>query len=146
LKLGHPAPPGQSYSSTADEFVKEVEELTDGNVKIEVFDSSQLGGQRELVEQVQTGTLDLALVSMSPVANFVEEIAVLDLPFLFDSLDHVYSALDGELGAAFSEKMETVGLKSLGFMELGFKNVSNSKHHIYNADDFEGLKLKVAES
>ncbi len=146
LKLGHPSPPQHSYGLTATGFANEIEEASNGRLIIEVYDSGQLGGQRELIEGVQVGTLDLAIVSSGPVTNFVDELSVLDLPFLFEDIDHVHRTLDGGLGEVFSEKMEEVGLKSLGFLDFGFKNFVTTGKPVYSAEDIRGMKIRAQES
>ncbi len=146
LKLGHPSPPQHSYGLTATAFAEEIEERSNGRLTIEVYDSGQLGGQRELIEGVQVGTLDIALVSSGAATNFVDELSVLDLPFLFEDIDHVHRSLDGGLGEAFSEKMEEAGLKSLGFLDFGFKNFVTTGTPIYAAKDLRGMRIRAQES
>lgn len=146
LKLGHPSPPQHSYGRAATAFAKDVEEASEGRLKIEVYDSAQLGGQRALIEQVQVGTLDMSLTSSGPVTNFVDELSVLDLPFLFDDIEHVHRSLDGELGKVFAEKMEAAGFKSLGFMDFGFKNFVTTGKPVHKADDLKGMKIRAQES
>jgi len=146
LKLGHVSAPDLPYDIASKGFAKEVEERTNGKVKIEVFGGGQLGGDRDMIEQVQLGTLDFFAGSTAALTNFVPEFELMDLPFLFNSHEHVYRALDGEIGDFLNEKLEAAGFKNLGYWEQGFKNISNNKREIRTAKDMEGIKMRIQES
>ncbi|WP_096199589.1 TRAP transporter substrate-binding protein [Bacillus sp. FJAT-45350] len=146
LKLGHPAPPQHSYGLAATAFAEEIEQASNGRLKIEVYDSSQLGGQRELTEQIQVGTLDMGVIAAGVVSNFVDELSILDLPFLFTDLDHVYRSLDGEVGEVLTEKINNAGFVNLGIWELGFKDLRSRNTPIYSVEDMRGLKVRIQES
>lgn len=146
LKLGHVSAPDLPYDIASKEFAKEVEERTNGKIKIEVYGSGQLGGDRDMIEQVQLGTLDLYAGSTASLTNFVPEFEVMDLPFLFNDHDHVYRALDGEVGQFLAEKLEGAGFKHLGYWEQGFKNISNNVREVRSAADMAGIRMRIQES
>src|SRR5690625_5162653 len=83
LRLGHVSAIDLPYDIAARGFAKEVEEATDGKVKIEVYEAGQLGGDTEMIEQVQIGSLDFFAGSTASLTNFVPELEIMDLPFLF---------------------------------------------------------------
>ncbi len=94
LKLGHIAEPENPYGQGADYFAKLVKERSNGEIEIQVFPSSQLGNQRDLVEGLVFGTVDMTLTGTAVLGNFVPEVAVFDLPFIFRDIPHAYKALD----------------------------------------------------
>ena len=146
LSLGHVSAPDLPYDIASKGFAQEVEQATNGKIKIEVFGSGQLGGDRDMIEQVQLGTLDFYAGSTASLTNFVPELEVMDLPFLFKNYEHVYAALDGEVGELLTKKIETNGFKNLGFWEQGFKNISNNERAVRSAEDMEGIKMRIQES
>ncbi|MFP4239741.1 MAG: TRAP transporter substrate-binding protein DctP, partial [Rhodosalinus sp.] len=100
IKIGYalaPAPDSH-YGVGAERWQEVVEERTDGRYKFRHFPSSGLGGEREMVEGVQLGTVEAVIVSSGTLANFVEDAGVFDIPFLFRDLDHARSVLDGPIG------------------------------------------------
>ena len=105
IKVGHISPDGQAYSVGFEEYAKAVEEATDGQVKFEIFGNGALGGERELLEGVQLGTLDMSLITTGVVTNFAPQVAVIEFPFLFRDLDHAYKTLDGEIGQELLDGM-----------------------------------------
>lgn len=146
LKIGHVSAKDLPYDLASRGFAKDLEEATDGKVKVEVFEAGQLGGDRDMIEQVQLGTLDMFAGSTASLTNFVPEFSVMDLPFLFEDKEHVYEALDGEIGQSFNEKLESAGFVNLGYWEQGFKNISNSKTAVKSASDMKGIKMRTQES
>lgn len=146
IKVGHIAPDGEAYSIGFNEYAKAVEEATNGQVEFEIFGSGTLGGERELLEGVQLGTLDMSLITTGVVTNFVPEVAVIEFPFLFRDLDHAYKTLDGEVGQELLEKMSTAGFKGIAFWENGQRHLANSKHPIKSPEDLKGLKMRTIES
>jgi tripartite ATP-independent transporter DctP family solute receptor len=146
IKIGHIAPDEHSYTMGLKEFTKAVEEETDGKITFEIFGGGQLGGEREVVEQVQLGTLDMTLVTAGPVGNFVKDFSVLEMPFLFRDLDHVYKTLDGEVGQELSTMLDDAGFKTLGLWENGFRHLTNNQKDILSPADTKGMKLRTIEN
>ncbi len=146
IKVGHISPPEHSFAIGFEQFAEAVEAETDGQVQFEIYGGGQLGGERDLTEQVQLGTLDMTLVTTGPVANFVPMLGVLDMPFLFDDLDHVYSTLDGEVGQDLLAEMSSAGFKGFAFWENGMRHFSNNKREIRSPEDIKGLKMRTLEN
>ncbi len=146
LKLGHMTPETEPYHLAALKFKKLIEERSNGSVKITIYPAGQLGYDRELIEGMQFGTIDLAIVTSSPLVNFIPSFAVLDLPFLFRDWDHVQNVLkQGFMNDLYAEGAEK-GLVPMALLPRGFRSVTNSKRPINSAADFKGLKLRVIES
>ncbi|WP_174734381.1 TRAP transporter substrate-binding protein [Mesobacillus harenae] len=145
LQLGHTGAPDHHYQTISEKFAKEVEEKTDGKVKISIFPSDQLGNQMESVEGVMAGTQDMVLTSDTVLSNWVPDMGILNLPFIFQDSDHVRTALDGEVGEDLASLVEPHGAKVIGWWENGFRHVTNSKKEIKTPEDLDGLKIRVPE-
>jgi tripartite ATP-independent transporter DctP family solute receptor len=147
LKLAVVTPSHHAYAVGAGEFARLVKKGTNGEVIIKVYPSGQLGkGERELLEGLQLGTIDLAVTATGPVSNFSPNMGVVDLPFLFTSPEHVDEVLDGPVGRALLDGLESAGIKGLSFFENGFRNFTNSRRPLKKPEDFEGLKFRTMEN
>lgn len=146
FKLGHPVSDQAVSGVTATAFANGLDKETGGMAKVEVYGGAVLGNEISMLEQVQIGSLELASTSLSAFANFVPELKVLDMPFLFRDYDHVYKALDGPIGQEFAEIIESKGFKLLSFGEVGFKVLSNSQREIREPADLKGLKIRTSEN
>ncbi|UOQ45066.1 TRAP transporter substrate-binding protein [Halobacillus salinarum] len=127
-------------------FKEIVEEKTDGKIKVETYHSGQLGDDRSMTEALQLGTQEVTIPSTAPLANFVPEFSVFDIPFLFPSEEVADKVLDGKVGQGILKKLESQNLVGLAYWENGFRDVTNSKHPIKTMDDFQGLKLRTMEN
>jgi len=134
------------YGVAIDSFAREVERRTGGRYKVQTFYSSALGAERESVEGVQLGTLDLTLTSTGPLPNFVPEVAILDIPFLFGDYAHARAVLDGPIGQALLAKFPSKGMVGLAWAENGFRHMTNSKRPVNGPDDLRGLKMRTMEN
>lgn len=146
LRASHSCADTHPYHLGLLKFAELVDEKTEGKVKIDIFPSAQLGDERANIEDLQMGTLDIAVSSTGPVGNFVEDFLILDLPFLFSGYDHAHRVLDGEIGQALLAKLDDIGVVGGAFWENGFREMTNSKHPIEAAADCAGLKLRCMEN
>ena len=144
LKLGHVVEPTKPYAMGAEYFAQKVKEKTNGTVEVQVFPNSQLGNQRDLIEGMAFGTVDMCMSSTAVLANFVPEMAVFDLPFIFRDRDHAYKTLD-TIGMEVAQLGEKRGFKVLVMMENGLRHMTNSKRPIRTPADMKGLKFRVME-
>lgn len=144
IKLGHIADPKNPYAQGAQKFADLVSEKSGGSVEIQVFPSSQLGNQRDLVEGLTLGTVDMCMTSTAVLGNFLPKIAVFDLPFIFRDRDHTFKVLDC-IGMDIAKGLEPRGIKVLGFFENGVRNMTNNVRPITKPEDVEGLKIRVME-
>ena len=134
------------YGIAIDTLAREVERRTDGRYKVQTFYSSALGAERESVEGVQLGTLDLTLTSTGPLPNFVPDVAILDIPFLFRDYAHARAVLDGPIGQELLTKFQAKGMVGLAWAENGFRHMTNSKRQVNVPDDLRGLKMRTMEN
>lgn len=146
LKIGYTPPKDSHYWVGATTFCDEVEKGTQARYKCQQFPSGSLGGEREMIEAVQLGTLDMVNTSTGPLGNFVPETKILDIPFLFRDYDHARKVLDGAIGQELLKKMPSRGLVGLAWTENGFRHMTNNKRAIVNASDAAGLKVRTMEN
>jgi tripartite ATP-independent transporter DctP family solute receptor len=146
LKLGHIANPDTAYDNFAHEFKRLVEENSGGRYVIEIYPSGQLGVDRELMESLQIGNVDFTVITASDINQFVPDMAVQDLPFLFRDWDHVEKFLDSDVAQELYSLTESVGMTTLAFMPRGYRHVTSNVAPIYTPDDLKNLKIRVAES
>jgi len=111
-----------------------------------VIHQGTMGGQRENIEQVQEGILDMTSSSLSVLGNFGGSVGVFDLPYLFADRDEAYRALDGDVGQEVTKGLRESNLKLVSYWENGFRNVTNSRGPITTPDDLEDLRIRVPES
>lgn len=145
LKLGHTGAPTHHYQMISQQFADKVKERTNGQVEIQVFPADQLGKQLEAVEGTMIGTQDIFLVSDTVLSNWVPDMGILNLPFLFSSLDDVHKVLEGPVGDKLEAKMEGTGAVVIGWWMGGLRNVTNNAKPILKPEDLEGVKIRVPE-
>lgn len=146
ITVAHGVPEETAEHQGFLKFKELLEAESNGRFEVEIYPNQQLGGDRELIESVQFGNLTMTGPSSAPLASFANGFYVLDLPFLFADREEVYRVLDGEPGKALLATLENYNLKGLGFMENGFRNITNSKREIKSPADLSGLKIRTMEN
>jgi len=146
LKMNISISQNSHYGAAIDVFAREVEKRTNGRYKVQNFYSGALGAERESIEGVQLGTMDLTMTSTGPVPNFVPEVAILDIPFLFKDYAQARATLDGPIGQEMLQKFPSKGLVALAWGENGFRHMTNNKRPINVRDDLKGLKMRTMEN
>ncbi len=146
IKLAHVVNEKDGFHVAAVKFKELVEEQSQGNLKIEIYPNATLGDERTLIEGMQVGTIDMGVITNGPVANFLPEIAVFEMPFLFASAEEAYKILDGQVGQNILENLKGINLVGLAYAERGFRNLTNSKTPVRSPADIEGLKIRVMEN
>ncbi|HMA31610.1 MAG TPA: TRAP transporter substrate-binding protein [Casimicrobiaceae bacterium] len=146
LKMNIPLARDSSYGVAVDTFAREVEKRTNGRYRIQNFYAAALGSERDSIEALQLGTLDLTMTSTGPVPNFVPEVAIFDIPFLFRDYAQARAVLDGPIGREMLAKFEPKGIEALAWGENGFRNMTNNRHPIRTPEDLKGLKMRTMEN
>ena len=146
LKMNISVSQNSHYGAAVDTLAREVEKRTNGRYKIQNFYSGALGAERESIEALQVGTLDLTMTSTGPVPNFVPEVAILDIPFLFKDYAQARATLDGPIGQEMLGKFPAKGLVALAWGENGFRHMTNNKRQVMAPDDLKGLKMRTMEN
>lgn len=145
LKLGTSTQPSHIYNLAADHFAKIVADKSGGDIEVQVFPAAQLGSERDMVEGLQLGSLEMTLTSTGPMGNFIPQVKLFNLPFLFKDRESCYRVLDGEIGTQIADRFVKVGIRSLGWYENGFRNITNSKVAVEKPEDMKGIKIRVME-
>jgi tripartite ATP-independent transporter DctP family solute receptor len=145
LKAAHTAAPSEPFQAGFDSFASELAKANSG-IKVEIFPNAQLGDESSVIKSMQSGGIAVSTVSNSPLAEFVPELHLFDLPFLFRDRAHAYKVVDGPIGHSFDELCAAKGLVLLGFWEAGIRNILNSVKPINALADFKGMKIRVIPS
>ncbi|MEZ5932302.1 MAG: TRAP transporter substrate-binding protein [Alphaproteobacteria bacterium] len=121
-------------------------EKTNGDLTINIFHSMQLGGEKEALEQVQLGALEMTRVSVGVVGPIVDDFNAFNLPYVFRSIDHMHKVVDGEIGQELLAALESGGLIGLGYMDAGARSFYNKERPIHKPEDLAGLKVRVMQN
>lgn len=143
LRFGGNFPAGHSSSKAMEIFQQELDKRTNGDLKAQLFPNMQLGGASENVDQVRSGAIMGTWIGVSYLSRIVPELEALSVPFAFDSREDAFHLIDGEVGQMLDEKLADKGFTALGYMELGFRNVTNNVRPIDSLESFEGLKIRL---
>jgi len=143
LRLSHNAAPGNPKAEASLKFAELVAQKTGGRVKVEVGGAAQFGDDAESITNLRLGTLAFSANSQGTTSSVVPQFGLLGLPFLFHSLQHAYTVVDGPVGDKLGEYADKKGLVLLALWDNGIRQVSNSKHKIIQPDDLAGIKLRT---
>jgi tripartite ATP-independent transporter DctP family solute receptor len=134
------------YISLNEKFKQEVEEKTEGRVAIEIYPNAQLGSDRQAIEGVSIGTIEMAAIGGSSILTLDDRLKVMDLPFIFKSSQIAHQAYDQFLTEEFNKYLEPHDLIILYAAELGFRHITNNRQPITKPEDLQGLKLRTMEN
>jgi len=146
IKIGYALAPDSHYGVAAQKFEEVVLAETGDQFGFTHFPSSGLGGEREVIEGLQIGTVEATIVSSGTLANFVPDTGVFDIPFLFRDLAHARAVLDGPIGQDILAQFDAVGLHGLAWGEQGFRHITNNRNPIETPADVAGLKIRTMEN
>ena len=146
IKFSHVVAPDAPKGKAADFFANRVAELTKGAVKVEVYANSTLYKDKEEMEALQLGAVQMLAPSLAKLAPLgVKEFEVFDLPYIFDNTEMLHKITDGEIGSSLLAQLEPKGIKGLAFWDNGFKSFSANRP-IRNAGDLKGLRIRIQPS
>lgn len=146
LRAAHAAPTTNTGHKALEYLNEKLQETTDGRVGIDIYPGAQLGGERELIEGIQLGNIDMTYVSSAPLASFNKQFYVFDIPFLFKDREAAYRVLDGGVGQDVLDSLKDVGMEGLGYWENGFRQLTNSEHEVHAPEDVQGMKMRTMEN
>src|SRR5665647_416136 len=144
LKLGHVGEPGSLIGAAADEFASRANAKLGGKYKVVVYGSSQLGGDKELLQKVKLGTIDMAEPS-TVMSSEADIFGVCEMPYLVKDRDHMKRIEKELFWSKFEPEAEKKGIKVLAVWEGGSRSPTNNKHPINVPSDLKGIKLRVPE-
>ena len=146
LKTSDVHPVGYPTVVAVENLGKKLEEATKGRLSVQMFGSMQLGGEKEMIEQAQVGALQMPRVSVGTLGPVVDDLNVLNLPFLFRDTTHMNKVVDGSIGQELLDKVTNhpaAKLVGLCWMDAGARSFYNTKHPIKKLGDLKGLKVRV---
>ncbi len=144
IKFGYSASDKEANFITFKEAFKDyVEKESNGRILVELFPNAQIGGERQMMEGMTIGTVEMAMLSPGIAAGLAPKFQVLDLPYLFKNRDVAYKTLDGELSNILNEQLVPKGVRLVCFAENGFRNITNNKAPIKRPEDLKGVKIRV---
>lgn len=146
IKLAHGLDVNHSVHLAMVKMGVDLNELSDGKLILEIYPSQQLGTERQCLELLQIGSLDMTKVSVGVLENFAPKMKVLGLPFLFRDREHAFKVLDGPVGRQLLEDGEKYWLKGLGYYDAGSRSFYTKDRPINSPEDLDGLKIRVMES
>ena len=146
FKASDVQPPGYPTVAATENLGKKLSEATGGRLSIQMYPSMQLGGEKETIEQTQIGAIQMLRASVGSMGPIVDDINVVNMPFLFKSTTHAQKMMDGPIGQELLDKITAspnANLVALCWMDSGARSLYNSKHPIKSIEDIKGLKFRV---
>ena len=144
IKLGHVGEPGSLFAKSSEEFAKRANGKLGGKAKVVVFGSSQLGGDKELLQKLKLGTIELALPS-TVMSSESDLFGIFEMPYLVKDRKHMQAIEKAIFWPRLAPEAEKKGLKVLAVWENGVRHITNNKHPIVKPADLKGIKLRVPE-
>lgn len=145
LRIAHTTAPTHPYTTMAQKLAEQVKAKSGGSMNMTIHPSSQLGGERDLMEGLQMGTVDMMSCSLGVAASFVPELNVLNLPFLFRDAKHYTEVTNGPIGQRLLKAVESKRLVGLGFYAPVFRVPMTGVRAINAPADFKGLRIRLME-
>jgi tripartite ATP-independent transporter DctP family solute receptor len=146
FKASDVQPPGYPTVAATENLGKKLSEATQGRLSIQMYPSMQLGGEKETIEQTQIGAIQISRVSVGTMGPIVDDINVINMPFLFKNTAHANKMMDGPIGQELLDKITAspnANLVALCWMDSGARSLYNTKHPIKSIEDVKGLKFRV---
>jgi TRAP-type transport system periplasmic protein len=144
IKFGHVGEPGSLFAASAEEFAKRANAKLGGKAKVVVYGSSQLGGDKELLQKLKLGTVDIALPS-TVMSSEADLFGVFEMPYLVKDRKHMQRIEKEVFWKTLAPAAEARGLKVIAVWENGYRHITNSKRPINKPADLKGIKLRVPE-
>jgi TRAP-type transport system periplasmic protein len=146
IKAGHVVDVKSAYHMGLVKLNELLQERLNGRYVLKIHPNSQLGGERDLVEGVSLGSINMAVSAGAVVANFVPSLDAAEVPYLIRSVKHADRVFLGDIGKQLMADIDAKGMKCLAIWESGFRNVSNNLRPINSVNDFKGMKIRTMET
>ena len=144
IKFGYSASEKESNFQTFKNVFKDyVEKTSKGRIVIDLYPNAQIGGERQMLEGMTLGTVEMAMLSPGIAGSLAPKFQVLDLPYLFKNRKAAYKTLDGELAVVLNSQLTPKGVRLVCFAENGFRQITNNKKVIKTPADLKGMKVRV---
>jgi len=147
IRFAHHISTDSEQHLAAERFRDLASKYSDGDIKVEIYPSGQMGGQREIIESVELGVLEMGYGESGLYANYVPEFGLLTLPYLYRDVDHWENVVTGEIGLGLINKLvDTSGVRPLNWILAGYRDTYLAKRTIETPESFRNLKIRVPES
>ena len=146
LKLAHGLDPSHPVHKAMEFMAERCDEISEGELQIQIYPSGQLGSEQQCVELLQIGSLAITKVSSAIMEGFTSQFKVLGLPYLFRSKEHAFKVLDGEIGKELLLSSEPFWIRGLCFYDAGSRSFYTIDKPVNHPDDLDGLKIRVMKS
>ncbi|MEC5293255.1 TRAP transporter substrate-binding protein [Aurantimonas sp. C2-6-R+9] len=147
IRIAHHVSIESDQQRAAERFRDLVGEYTNDAIQVEILPSAQMGGQREIIESVSLGTLEMGYGESGLYSNYASEFGVLALPYLYRDLDHWQTVVTGDVGRSLSDKLAgAAGMRIVNWINGGYRQTFLRSKAIEKPEDFEGVKIRVPES
>jgi len=146
FKASDVQPPGYPTVAATENLGKKLAAATNGRLTIQMYPSAQLGGEKETIEQTQIGAIQMLRVSAGALGPIVDDVNVVNMPFLFKSIEHSEKMMDGQIGQDLLDRISanpSANLVALCWMNSGARSIYNTKKPIRTVEDVKGLKIRV---
>lgn len=147
FKVGHDAAETVPVAMGLAEFKRLVEERSNGEIVIEIYNNGTLGSASDYVVNTQLGTLDMGTVNQSVVSSFIPDLPAVDIPYIIESYEHADKVFLGEVGEHYKQEVRDImDIELIGIWEVGFRNLTNNKHAVNSVEDVKGLRLRTMDN
>ncbi|MBU2921578.1 TRAP transporter substrate-binding protein [Winogradskyella psychrotolerans] len=146
IKLAHGLDTNHPVHKAMIRMGEELDKNSKGKLKLEIYPNQQLGSERQCLELLQIGSLDMTKVSAAVMENFSPDMKVFGLPFIFKDREHTFNVLDGAIGKELLDGGQKYWLKGLGYYDAGSRSFYTKEKTVETPEDLEGLKIRVMES
>jgi len=146
IRLAHVEPEERSLHKCCLDFKNYVEDRSGGKIIVEVYPNAQLGGDRQALETVSLGALEMTAAASAVLSNYDPSFGILDLPFIFKDREATVHACDGKVGQILNSKLPAFGIVGLGFSDYGQRHITNNVRPIHEPKDLKGIKMRVMEN
>lgn len=146
IRVGVSTVPTEPPSIALKRFAELVGERSGNRIKVEVYEGGVLGMDRDLIEGMLLGTVQMHMAANSPLASFVPELMIFEMPFLFKDNEHFDAVMDSQLAWEYASALEEKGFHLLGFWSHGVRHILTPEHVINSMEDLKGLKIRTMEN
>lgn len=147
IRFAHHLSDTHSLGQEVHKFKEVVEKKSNGRIKVKIYSGGQLGDQRDLLEGLELGTVDMSLGDSGVVSNYYPKLGILDLPYVFEDMRHAKASMDGPLGEILKKGLsDHTGFRTLGIEPLDYRSTILAKRKVRSLEDFSGIKLRTLQS
>lgn len=146
LRFANNHTPDFPTSQACDYFADLVEERSEGRIVVRVFHNAEMGDEKAAMQQTMYGGIDITRTSISLLTDYAPALVALQMPYLYESSDHMWRVLDSEIGDSFLLSMQSQGLAGIGWFDAGARNFYTTEADIRSVQDLEGLRIRVQDS